>query len=130
MADLDEPGRRNRRQIKIDPNNTRSANMIARTLGMRLTVACLIMGLAAPALGASRKDHADCNAENDPARNIAGCARIVGDLSESARTRSIAHVGRGIAYLAKGDRDSAITDFTDAIRLDPKNALAYNNRGL
>ena len=104
--------------------------MLVQTFRVPLTIACLLMATVAPALGAPRQAHNDCNAENDPARNIAGCTRIVGDLSESVRTRSIAHVGRGLAYLAKGDRDSAITDFTGAIRLDPKNALAYNDRGL
>jgi Flp pilus assembly protein TadD len=30
----------------------------------------------------------------------------------------------------KGYFDHAIADYTEAIRLDPKNAVAYNNRGL
>ena len=34
-------------------------------------------------------------------------------------------VVRGRAYLAKGDRDKAIADFTKAIRLDPKRADGY-----
>ena len=37
---------------------------------------------------------------------------------------------RGIAYRDKGDTDRAIADLTEAIRLDPKNAHAYVNRGL
>ena len=31
--------------------------------------------------------------------------------------------------MAKGDLDKAIADYTEAIRLDAKHALAYNNRG-
>ena len=36
---------------------------------------------------------------------------------------------RGNAYFANGDLDRAIADYSEAIRLDPKSALAFNNRG-
>src|SRR5262249_16559641 len=32
-------------------------------------------------------------------------------------------------YANKGDRDRAIADYNEAIRLDPENAMAFNNRG-
>jgi len=37
---------------------------------------------------------------------------------------------RGFAYGAKGDNDGAIVAYSDAIRFDPKYAIAYNNRGV
>jgi tetratricopeptide (TPR) repeat protein len=37
---------------------------------------------------------------------------------------------RGVAYYGKGDLDKAIADYAEAIRLDPKYALAYYNRGV
>ena len=37
--------------------------------------------------------------------------------------------GRGVAYGKKGDNDRAIANYTEAIRLDPNNALAFCNRG-
>ena len=37
---------------------------------------------------------------------------------------------RGSAYRAKGKHNKAIADFTEVIRLDPKNAKAYWNRGV
>jgi tetratricopeptide (TPR) repeat protein len=43
---------------------------------------------------------------------------------------SAAYVIRGGIWLEKGENDSAITDFNDAIRLDPKNARAYLGRGM
>ena len=36
---------------------------------------------------------------------------------------------RGWSHAVKGDQDQAIADFTEAIRLEPKVAAAYNNRG-
>jgi Tfp pilus assembly protein PilF len=35
-----------------------------------------------------------------------------------------------LAYGQKGDIDKAIADLTDAIRLDPKSAGTYHDRGL
>ena len=40
------------------------------------------------------------------------------------------YLGRGAAYLMKGNPDKAITDFTEAIRLDPKYAKAYYYQGV
>jgi tetratricopeptide (TPR) repeat protein len=37
---------------------------------------------------------------------------------------------RGEAHYAKGDYDGAIADFSEAIRLDPKFAIAFSGRGL
>lgn len=99
---------------------------------MRLRIPIMfVCGLlvAAPAFGARQKDHNDCNAR-DPDRNIAGCTRIIEDDHESAKVRSIAYVGRGMAWQEKGDRDRAMADFTDAIRLDPDSSLAYSDRGI
>jgi tetratricopeptide (TPR) repeat protein len=95
----------------------------------RLIIAGALMTLAAPAFAAPERAHIDCDAD-DPDRNIAGCTRIIDDLGEGARMRSIALVGRGLAYDAKGERDRAGQDFTAAIALDPNNALAYNDRGV
>lgn len=37
---------------------------------------------------------------------------------------------RGKAYVAKGDSNQAIADFTQAIQFGPSYVEAYNNRGL
>ena len=37
---------------------------------------------------------------------------------------------RGLSHAEKGDHDKAIADFTEAIRLDPKDAAVYSLRGL
>ena len=42
---------------------------------------------------------------------------------------AIAYANRGAAYSNQGDYDRTIADETRAIALDPRNALAYLNRG-
>jgi tetratricopeptide (TPR) repeat protein len=98
-------------------------------LRIHMMIVCGLLAAAAPAFGARQRDHDDCNAR-DPDRNIAGCTRVIEDDHESAKTRSIAYVGRGLAWIDKGNRDRAMADLTDAIRLDPDNSLAYSNRGI
>jgi tetratricopeptide (TPR) repeat protein len=57
---------------------------------------------------------------------VAACTRAI---NSGARRPSINYYNRGIAYRDKGDTDSAIADFTEAIRLDPNYKHAYENRG-
>jgi tetratricopeptide (TPR) repeat protein len=40
----------------------------------------------------------------------------------------LAYNNRGSAYHDKGNTNRAITDYNEAIRLDPKFAFAYSNR--
>jgi len=96
-------------------------------LRVALTTACLL--LAAPAFGASQKDHDDCNSD-DVARVIAGCTQVLGDASEKTEIRATAHVRRGLALVEQGKHDEAMRDYDAGIDLDPKDALAYNNRAI
>jgi tetratricopeptide (TPR) repeat protein len=59
---------------------------------------------------------------------IDGCTASIQSGKWSGEGLSWAYYNRGNAYDDKGDVDRAITDYTEAIRLDPKFALAYNNR--
>lgn len=91
--------------------------------------AIIVCALAAtPVLAAPRAAHDDCNSSNAD-RNIAGCTRVLEDTTESDRVRAIAHVGRGLAWQSKGERDKAMVDFSAAIRLDPDDSLAWSDRG-
>ena len=44
--------------------------------------------------------------------------------------RSLAYFLRGFGYAAQGDIEQAIVDLDEAIRLDPNNALYYQNRAI
>ena len=59
------------------------------------------------------------------------CDEVIYSLenSISKEVRSDAFVVRGNAYQRKGDFDHAISGHNEAIKLNPKNAAAFNNRG-
>lgn len=40
-----------------------------------------------------------------------------------------AYINRGVAYFKQRNYETAIADYTQAIKLDPNNEVAYNNRG-
>jgi tetratricopeptide (TPR) repeat protein len=86
-----------------------------------------LFALTAPAAAASQADWDACKG-GDPDRSIVACTRIVQDPSETANRLANAHYNRGIAYKDKGDLDRAIADFGEAIRLNPKHAIALSNQ--
>jgi tetratricopeptide (TPR) repeat protein len=60
---------------------------------------------------------------------IAACTRDIA----SGRFKGVALGGRfnnrGLAYAERGDYDRAIADYNEAIRLHPRIAIAFSNRG-
>ncbi len=63
-------------------------------------------------------------------QRINGCSSIIQSGRETPRKLAIAYYSRGLAYYDKGDDDRAITEYNEAIRLDPQFAPAYSSRGL
>jgi tetratricopeptide (TPR) repeat protein len=61
--------------------------------------------------------------------SVAGTAQNPGASEQNPRA-SEDPVDRGKEYAKKGQYDKAIREFSEAIRLDPKNADAYHQRGL
>jgi len=105
--------------------------------GMRIPIYAMItvpLLIAGSAFGASQKDRDDCNGSGDQA--IAACTEVINDSGESAGDRAVAYYNRGNAHADKGDLDRAvadysnraIADYTEAIRLNPKNANHYSYR--
>jgi hypothetical protein len=65
-----------------------------------------------------------------PDQQIAACSKILESTTASTQTRSHAFVDRGAAYRAQSRNDLAISDYNEAIALDPDNAGALAARGL
>jgi tetratricopeptide (TPR) repeat protein len=78
---------------------------------------------------AAADDRETCKSESGDAA-ITACTRAIASKKYKAPILSLLYTNRGAEYGAKGDTDRAIADHDQAIKLDPKNALAFNNRGI
>jgi len=65
----------------------------------------------------------------DPDLSISGCTAMIRSGQETQQKLALDYAARGVAYLAKSQRDRAIQDFNQVIRLNPNLTLAYNARG-
>jgi lipoprotein NlpI len=60
---------------------------------------------------------------------IDNCTAVIKSSWVTTHNQAVAYSNRGNAHHATGDIESAIADYSEAIRLDPKGAAAFNNRG-
>lgn len=93
----------------------------------RLLITCLMLAAAPVAVRADAAD--DCNRFDRPVMQLKGCTRYIRSGILDAGELSMAYTNRGVAQAAIGKLDKAIGDFTEAVRLNPGNALAFYNRG-
>ena len=93
--------------------------------------AALIGLLAASAAVAQPRspDWIDC-AGADLDRAIRGCGAIIAAARDKPAALAAAYYNRANARLRKGDAAAAITDYGDAVRLDPTHASAFYNRSI
>ncbi len=105
---------------------------------MRVT-ACLLLActlFAVPCPQSTRGEPAPqwrlCNGKRDVEwdRQITACTSLIESGKETRPDQAAAYDNRGAAYAFKGDFDRAIANFTEAIRLDPKDVFAFHNRGI
>src|ERR1700710_1323714 len=86
----------------------------------------VMFGLIAAGSTAAADDKDTClKSSGDVA--IAACTRAI---NARAGNQSTMYNNRGVAYRSKEDNDHAIADYSEAIRIDPKSAIAYRNRGV
>jgi tetratricopeptide (TPR) repeat protein len=63
-------------------------------------------------------------------QRITGCTLVIQAGTETQARLATANNNRGFAYSAKGDFDRALTDLSQAIKINPNYAVAYYDRGI
>ena len=96
---------------------------------LTLALGLLVIGAAA-AHAQSMADHlAQCKDEKGTAAaRISACTRAI-TQTDNDDLKGEALLQRGVLHESDGDKEAAFNDYTEAIKLDPNNALAYFNRG-
>ena len=88
---------------------------------------------AAPAQAQASLDQAQCGNKGrdiSPDLAIAACSRLIQYGSLTRADLGIVYIDRGSAYDDQGEHDQAIADYTNALELDPRNAVGYFIRGI
>ncbi|XUJ35947.1 hypothetical protein ACQ5SK_12040 [Bradyrhizobium japonicum] len=102
--------------------------------GLRIRCrAALIVSIvvsAVSAFAATPQDLNDCQDSTDVPRMMAACSSLSQDARLPAGARSMALLKRGFGNFALGNMDAAQADFTEAVRLNPKNNYAHHELGL
>src|SRR5437764_6375096 len=98
-------------------------------LALLVTVVLMLVDLfSIPASADFETDRRVC-ASNDspPDAAIAACTRRINSGQLEGHALAVSHINRGVEYRHKGDVNHAIADYDEAIRLDPKYAIAFCN---
>ena len=93
-----------------------------------LVLFALLFVFLAPQTGALADEWDDCESKQAD-QIIRGCTAIINARNEDNEGMSDAYFFRGTAYSEKKDYNSAISDFTQSIALNPNDANAYFARG-
>ncbi len=84
-------------------------------------------GLASPAVA---DDWSVCKDENAAADSaIEACTRIIKAGKTRGTDLAITYYNRAISYRQKDDNESALADYNESLRINPKYPKAFNNRG-
>ena len=78
------------------------------------------------------QDHKWCTGQDGASadQKIKGCTALIQSGRETRDYMlAVSFYNRGNAYASKGDYDTAIRDYYEAIRLNPQHAGAFHNRG-
>ena len=93
-----------------------------------LLVACVAGGLLGSPVHAD--DWGDCKHESLAAdASIAACTRLISGGSLKVDDLAITFYNRAISYRQKNENETALGDYNESIRLNPRYPKAFNNRG-
>lgn len=98
---------------------------------MVVSLAGAVFGLmvaSAPLQAQNAGDRKICDEDKNAAAKIAACSRLLNDRSLSPREREDIVNNRGVGYFRNNEFDRAVTDFSEAIRLNPGNGVLWANR--
>jgi tetratricopeptide (TPR) repeat protein len=95
-----------------------------------ILAAAFIVLSAMDASALDPRDVKDCEESADLPRMIAACTNFSQDARLPPGMRSMALLKRGFGNFALGNIDAAQADFSEAIRLNPKNNYAHHELGL
>jgi lipoprotein NlpI len=97
-----------------------------------LAFASAAMSLVVSSAVAQTMPEAKCTALGDIPKDerIAGCTTLLESNRYGLKAGITSHFFRARAFFDKGDFDNAIADYTEIIRLNPNNSIAYVGRGL
>jgi tetratricopeptide (TPR) repeat protein len=91
-------------------------------------IALVLISLISAVRPSAARAQARCG-NPDPELSIGVCSAIIQSGRVRGRELAAAHTDRGVAYVALLDYDRALSDFGEAIRVDPTFAKAFANRG-
>ncbi|SEB83747.1 tetratricopeptide repeat protein [Bradyrhizobium erythrophlei] len=94
-----------------------------------LAAASIVLS-AADVFAVDPQDLKQCENSDDVPRMIAACTNLSQDAGLPAGLRSMALLKRGFGNFALGHIDAAEADFSEAVRLNPKNNYAHHELGL
>lgn len=98
--------------------------------GTAILAAATIVLSAADAFAVNPQDMKDCESSADVPRMIAACTNLAQDAGLPPGLRSMALLKRGFGNFALGQMDAAEADFSEAVKLNPKNNYAHHELGL
>ena len=98
---------------------------------MRAFLLGLVLALVAVSPGRADvgQDRRKCVRAPSPQAEIAACTRLLKTWRTTKAIRADAYFNRGVAYDNLKQYRQAISDYDQAIRINPRHANAYNNRG-
>lgn len=95
-----------------------------------ILAAAFVVLSAADASALDPQDLKNCEDSDDVPRMMAACTRLAQDTGLPADLRSMALLKRGFGNFALDHMDAAEADYSEAVRLNPRNHFAHHELGL